>query len=74
MDTIICQVAIHRYILPPPSPVHCLIDMLVFVAIVVIVVHHLMSLPAIKVDCVCVCVCLTSSREGLPSDAIPIAG
>jgi hypothetical protein len=24
--------------------------------------------------CVCVCVCLTSSREGLPSDAIPIAG
>jgi hypothetical protein len=23
---------------------------------------------------VCVCVCLTSSREGLPSDAIPIAG
>ncbi len=22
----------------------------------------------------CVCVCLTSSREGLPSDAIPIAG
>jgi hypothetical protein len=24
--------------------------------------------------CVCVCVCLTSSREGLPSDAIPITG
>jgi ribonucleotide reductase beta subunit family protein with ferritin-like domain len=23
---------------------------------------------------VCVCVCLTSSREGLPSDAMPIAG
>jgi hypothetical protein len=23
---------------------------------------------------VCVCVCLISSREGLPSDAIPIAG
>ncbi len=46
-----CQVAIHRYPLPPPSPVHCLIVMLLFDAIVSIVVHHSMLLPAIKVDC-----------------------
>ncbi len=28
----------------------------------------------VQCTCVCVCVCLTSSREGLPSDAMPIAG
>jgi hypothetical protein len=51
VGAIICPIVVHRYPLPPSSSMHCLIVMLLFVATIVIAIHHPLLLLAIKVDC-----------------------